>query len=85
MEEDYNPYCTECSGCGEDPCCSALMCKQSPNGKYCKTYLKDLQVGYMVYDYFSENLLQYLPSEALIKYDKEVTRIMDEVYNKINE
>ena len=85
MEEDYNPYCKECSGCGEEGCCSPLMCKQSPNGKYCKTYLKDLQLGYIMYEYFSENLLQYLPDEALVKYDKEWKRLCDEVYNKITE
>jgi hypothetical protein len=25
-EEDYNPYCTVCTACGEDGCCSALAC-----------------------------------------------------------
>ena len=48
-EENYSPYCPICTGCGEDGCCSALCCQQHPDGKYCETYLKELQFGYIMY------------------------------------
>ena len=48
-EDSYNPYCSVCDSCGEDGCCSALNCKQSNNGKYCETYLKNLQFGYRMF------------------------------------
>lgn len=51
MEEllkDYSPYCPVCSGCGEDGCCSAVNCKQHPDGHYCETYLKELKLSYSI-------------------------------------
>jgi len=49
LESTYSPYCPECGSCGEDGCCSAISCKQSPNGDYCETYLKDLKFAYLMY------------------------------------
>jgi len=42
VEAYDSPYCSACGGCGEEGCCSPLMCKQSDNGDYCSTYLDDL-------------------------------------------
>lgn len=48
-EDNYSPYCKVCGACGEDGCCSAMMCKQSPDGDYCQTYLNELRFGYLMY------------------------------------
>lgn len=68
---DESPYCKICSGCGEDGCCSALICKHSEEGSYCKTYLADLKFGYLMYhDMYS-----------LIK-DPEDKLKLDEIFHK---
>ena len=73
-KDSYNPYCPICDSCGEDGCCSALNCKQSNNGKYCETYLKDLQFGYRMFkDLF--NLIEE-------KGDDEMKKSLDELYDK---
>lgn len=43
------PYCKVCGACGEDGCCTALVCKHHRDGEYCDTYLKELQFGYAMY------------------------------------
>ena len=48
-EEYKSPYCPVCDSCGEDGCCSAMSCKQSPEGDYCQGYLKDLKFAYLMY------------------------------------
>ena len=48
-EDDYSPYCKVCGACGEDGCCSAMMCKQSPDGDYCDHYLKELKFSYLMH------------------------------------
>lgn len=47
--KNENPYCKICSGCGEDGCCSAMMCEQSKDGAYCESYLLDLKFAYLMY------------------------------------
>jgi len=73
--EDYSPYCKICDSCGEDGCCSALSCKQDPNGDYCKTYLKDLQFGYRMY----KELVNLLENDE--KYQKQIDEIWDKTYD----
>lgn len=29
--DEISPYCSECGACGEEGCCSPLICKQSEN------------------------------------------------------
>lgn len=77
MSEDYNPYCTVCESCGEDGCCSAMSCKQSPDGKYCETYLLDLKFGYLMFkDLF--NLIEKDP-----KYKEALDDLYDKNYDRI--
>jgi hypothetical protein len=75
--EEYSPYCPICGGCGEDGCCSATVCKQHPEGKYCETYLMDLKFGYKVY----KELMDLLDGDE--KYKNQVDQIWDETYDKI--
>jgi len=42
-------YCSVCDGCGEDGCCPATCCQQSPEGSYCATYLADLKYTYWMF------------------------------------
>lgn len=69
---EYSPYCSECSGCGDEGCCSPLMCKQSPNGNYCGTYLNDLKFGYKM----------HLDIMKLISDDERYKKQIDELYDK---
>jgi hypothetical protein len=75
--EDYSPYCSVCSGCGEEGCCSATICKQDPNGSYCKTYLMDLKFGYIMY----KELMKIIDGDK--KYEEQIDKIWDEVYDNV--
>jgi hypothetical protein len=72
VKEDYNPYCQVCSGCGEEGCCSPLNCEHSPEGHYCKSYLKDLKFGYAMYRDIYD----------LISTDVETQKKHDEIWEK---
>ena len=73
--DDYSPYCPICEGCGEDGCCSAISCKQHPDGSYCKTYLKDLKFGYLL----SKELFKLIEESK----NTELIKSMGEIYDKI--
>jgi hypothetical protein len=72
LEEFKDPYCPICSGCGEEGCCSPLICKQSPEGSYCRSYLNDLKFGYLMYDSIYD----------LIPKDEETQKKLDEIWEK---
>ena len=71
-EEYLDPYCPICTGCGEEGCCSPLKCKQSPDGYYCESYLRDLKFGYKMY----EDIYDLIPK------DEETNKKIDEIFNK---
>lgn len=77
-ESPYSPYCAVCEACGEEPCCSPLMCKQDPQGYYCERYLTDLKFTYAL----NRALVNYLhdkewnPKDLKEWYDKK----FDELY-----
>jgi hypothetical protein len=75
LEETYSPYCPICDSCGEDGCCSALSCGQHPDGKYCKTYLRDLQFGYRMF----KDLFELIYEDP--KYKEELEKIYDKNYD----
>ncbi len=76
-EEEYNPYCKICDSCGEDGCCSATSCQQHPDGKYCKTYLKELKFGYIMY----KQLLNLIDEDE--KYKDIVDKMWNDTYDVI--
>ena len=76
-EDDYSPYCKVCEGCGEDGCCPATFCQQSPDGKYCKSYLLDLKFGYLMF----LELHELIYNDPL--YEKEVKTIYNRIYDEI--
>jgi hypothetical protein len=81
MEEnktkDYSPYCPICSGCGEDGCCPATVCEQSPEGDYCQTYLKELKFGYIMY----HKILKMIDGDE--KYEEKVNEVFDKTWDII--
>jgi hypothetical protein len=74
MDEDESPYCSECSACGEDGCCSALKCAYNnmvikSTGLYCEDYFKDIEFAYEMFKaYYDESK------------DKEM---FDTIYDKV--
>jgi hypothetical protein len=70
-EQLQSPYCQICSGCGEEGCCSPLVCQQHPNGDYCGRYLDDLKFGYHMNVWFFNNILDKIPEELKKEYMKE--------------
>jgi len=79
-----SPYCKVCSACGEEGCCSPMVCKQSPDGDYCQTYLKDLKFKYKVMVWFEDNIYHKMPKELQAEYDLTWDKMWDEIYNQIN-
>lgn len=81
-EESYNPYCPVCNGCGEDGCCSAFNCQQSPDGSYCSTYLKDLKFGYYMHNLISKKIYDNEEKyKELIEYiENEFDKAYDRIY-----
>jgi len=75
-------YCPVCSGCGEDGCCKATMCKMTPDGSYCETYLKDLKVAYKMDEWVTMELYKTFTEEQRKQYDEAYEQILDEVYGK---
>lgn len=80
MENKYNPYCPVCSGCGEDGCCPATICKHSSDGHYCESYLNDLKFGYKMWMWIEENIT--FQHEDMDIINEAWDRIYDEVYKQ---
>ena len=72
-KENYNPYCKDCTACGEEGCCSAMMCKHTKDGKYCEGYLLDLKFAYLMYQ----------DTYDMIKPKKKLKEIWDKNYDLI--
>lgn len=83
-EIDYSPYCKECEACGEEGCCSALQCSQSPNGDYCATYLMDLRFGYAMNKWAETYLIDKLTDEQRALYNEVWDNHYDLIYEKPN-
>ncbi len=84
MSEDivkYSPYCPICEGCGEEGCCSPLLCKQDPNGSYCQSYLNDLKFGYKMYNKIMELLEK--DDEKNQEIIESIKNIFDITYDEI--
>lgn len=77
VEEYKSPYCPVCTGCGEDGCCSATCCQQSPDGHYCETYLRDLKFGYLMY----KDMWELIPKDA--ESQAKLDKIFDDNYDLI--
>ena len=74
-ENPSSPYCKICESCGIDGCCSPLSCHHSPDGEYCKDYIKDLRFGYRMY----KDMWDLIPKDA--ETQKKLDKIYDENYN----
>lgn len=80
-KETYSPYCPVCEGCGEEGCCSPMMCRQDPNGSYCQSYLNDLKFGYKMYNQIMEMLEEDQEKNKEIL--EKIEKIFIDTYEKI--
>lgn len=74
--DEISPYCSDCEACGEEGCCSPLMCKQSEKGDYCEKYLRDLKFGYRMYN----DIMKLLEGDE--KYKEQIDEIWERNYDK---
>lgn len=81
MKEEYSPYCKVCSACGVEGCCSPMACKQSPDGDYCQSYLNDLKMGYVMNQFFENEIMDQMPFYLREKYNAEWEKAYDQIYN----
>jgi len=70
-DEDGSAYCKECGACGEDGCCSALMCAyknmvENGHGDYCKSYYWDLVIAYEVLKKLTEKQLDEIDYNGIL-------------------
>jgi hypothetical protein len=80
IKDNYSPYCPVCSGCGEDGCCSASICKMDPDGSFCSTYYRDLKFGYKMDKWFHNNIYEKLDETLKKEYDEMWDKTYDEIY-----
>jgi hypothetical protein len=76
-EKYRSPYCPVCDACGENGCCSAMSCQQHPDGHYCKSYLRDLKIAYLMERFFYKEIYDNLPHNLKHKYDREWNEVFD--------
>jgi len=76
-EDHYSPYCKICDSCGEDGCCSAMSCKQSPDGDYCQSYLMELKFAYLMY----HDIIKIVGDDP--KYSEAISKAFDENWDII--
>ena len=81
MEElEVSVYCPVCESCGEEECCSPLICQHVEGGSYCKTNLRHLKLGYLLAEYLQNNLYSKLPEELKKEYDDKWHEFYDEIF-----
>jgi hypothetical protein len=83
LKDDYSPYCPECSGCGEEGCCSPLKCKFSGNCSYMETNLNHLKFGYRMFDWVERELYDKLPKELQEEFDNVWDSTYDYTYKSL--
>lgn len=81
--DKYSPYCSECSACGEEGCCSPLMCNQSEEGHHCAYYLRTLKYTYELHEAFIKHL--YENEDANKDIIEQLNKIDDVIYAKYYE
>lgn len=77
-------YCPVCKACGEEGCCSALMCRQDKDGSFCSIYLQHLRFGYRIARALDEKLYPELSPELKQIYDQCWEEEYGEVYSRCN-
>lgn len=84
-EEEYNPYCEKCSGCGESGCCDALNCayKNMQDCQYGETYFKDIECEVKSFRDIYEYIFNLSGNETVNEIKEHVERIYDIYLDKI--
>jgi hypothetical protein len=73
-------YCPICQACGEEGCCSPLMCHQDKDGRFCSSYLRDLQFSYKMVQIFENEIYHHLSPELQELYTTSWHNIHDKIY-----
>lgn len=88
IPEEDSPYCKDCRACGEEGCCSPLMCFSKLVEKntcmYGKDYLKDIRVALE----FSEWVISHVDKHDILTVkdaNRKYREILDKVYGRDNE
>lgn len=68
-----NPYCKSCGACGEEGCCSPVMCTM--DGDFCNSYLRDLKFEYE----FSNQLYSLVEQEGTPELKKQMKDLFDKL------
>ena len=81
-DPEYNPYCTECSSCGENGCCPYTACvfKAMDSNKGCfypETYKREI----LIRDYFMEECFK----NSSPVFDDFLERMYDVSFEKADE
>lgn len=79
-EKEQSSYCKICSACGEEGCCSPLLCQQHKDGAYCDWYLRDLKYGYKSYNDILKYIDDNFPKDSKIY--KDIDNILENNLNK---
>ncbi len=89
MDDFESPYCQKCSACGEDGCCSHLMCfsslieksKCDYGGTYLKSAILDNKIVKLSFDIFEKLKNQEITAEQAVElFDSGWDKCYDEVY-----
>jgi hypothetical protein len=67
---NYSPYCSECTACGESGCCSVYMCTMGEKCDYKQTYLRELKESYSLMEEFYKHIYKKLPEDLKTEFDK---------------
>lgn len=71
-----NPYCKSCGACGEEGCCSPIICTM--DGDFCKSYLRDLHFEYT----FGKQLYDLVEQEGTPDLKSKVRHLFDVLFDE---
>ena len=88
IPEEDSPYCKDCTACGEEGCCSPLMCfsklVQKDTCMYGKGYLLDIELALK----FTEWVFEYVDKNDVLTVkdaNRKYRELIDKIYHKENE
>ena len=85
IPEEDSPYCKDCTACGEEGCCSPLMCfsklVQKDTCMYGKGYLLDIELALK----FTEWVFEYVDKNDVLTVkddNRKYRELIDKIYHK---
>lgn len=88
IPEEDSPYCKNCRACGEEGCCSPLMCfsklVEKDTCMYGKGYLKDVQLALEFSEWVIAHAEKY-NNLTIKEINQKYTDMINEIYRNENE